>query len=74
MSEVIATVLTYIAIFLLAVVIGGALICAWFDRCDWPWEASPEEIARREAERVAKQATKDFKKRQRLRTLRFWNF
>lgn len=33
---------------------------------------SPEEITRREAERIAREATKEFKKRQRMRS-GFWN-
>lgn len=32
-----------------------------------------EEIAQREAERIAKKASKEFKQRQRLRVLRVWN-
>lgn len=35
---------------------------------------TPEEIAQREAERIAKKAIKEFKQRQRLRVVRFWNF
>lgn len=35
---------------------------------------TPEEIAQREAERIAKKAAKEFKQRQRLRVVRFWNF
>ena len=43
---------------------------------DKAWSAlnppSPEEIAAREAEHIAKQATKEYKRRNRL--VRFWNF
>lgn len=28
----------------------------------------------RQAQRIARQATRDFKRRQRLRSVRFWNF
>lgn len=34
---------------------------------------TPEEIAQREAKRIAKKANKEFKQRQRLRVVRFWN-
>lgn len=61
------------------IVLSLAIACSflnWFfaKLIDAIWPPSPEEIAGREAERLAKRATKEFKKRQRMRSVRFFNF
>ncbi len=70
MSEAIAIVLAWFGLSILVLI-----LVSWkFYRTNWPWLTSDEENTRREADRVAKQATKEFKNRQRLRVVRTWNF
>lgn len=54
---------------------GMYALCAIFDRCvDEIWPLSPEALAQREAEKLQRQADKEFKRRQRLKVIKFWNF
>lgn len=61
-----------------SIILAGCLlsiITEWFfgKLLDALWPPGPEEIARREAEKIAKQATKEYKRRQRLRS-RAWKW
>lgn len=38
------------------------------------WKRMHLDPQTRQAQRIARQATRDFKRRQRLRSVRFWNF
>lgn len=69
MSNEVQAILYGLGLFVL---IGGGVIglCCWLDRSadgDMGWSD-------KQAERIAKKATKEFKQRQRLRVVRFWNF
>lgn len=73
--EFLAELLWWTGLILLAF----SLLCVaidWFCTylIDAIWPPGPQEIAAREAERLAKRATKEFKKRQRMRSVRFFNF
>jgi hypothetical protein len=73
MSSILAQVLTYAAAaVLLAIVIFFALRA--IDRLlDDLFPPSAEEVSRRQAERIAKQATKEFNQRQRrIRSWAWW--
>lgn len=74
MSLELALFFKYAGIFAFCILVVVVILAVIFSRIDWPLETSPEEITSKEAERIAKQATKEFKQRQRLRTVRFWNF
>ena len=74
MSIELALFFKYAGIFTFCLLVAVVILAFIFSRIDWPFEPSPEEIAAKEAERIAKQATKEFKQRQRLRTVRFFNF
>lgn len=81
MSPAIFSVLSYGAVFILAM-LALCLICwaiAWFfDRFVAPLFMTHEEqferSQRKQAERIARLASKEFKRRQRLRSVRFFNF
>lgn len=81
MSPAIASFLSYGAVFALGILV-LCLMCwaiAWlFDRFVLPLFLTHEELfereQRRQAERIARLASKDYKRRQRLRTVRFFNF
>lgn len=69
-SQALAEVMFWYAVIIIIFAIGAGLICHIYDCI----EETPEERAQREAERIAKQATKEYKRRQRMRAVRFWNF
>lgn len=53
-----------------ASVIGALIGCAVEEYARW----LRQDPQTRQAQRIARQATRDFKRRQRLRSVRFWNF
>lgn len=74
MSQELTLLFQYAGFFSLAILI-LLILCAWiFGRIDWPFEPSPEEISRRQAEAAAKQATKEFNRRRRMRVVRSGTF
>jgi hypothetical protein len=77
MNEFLALTAVFVAIWGTSVALLLTALAAghWFisKLYDFFYPPDREEIARREAERVARQATKEFKRRQRMRAVRFWN-
>ncbi|MFZ5566010.1 MAG: hypothetical protein ACOY95_03305 [Pseudomonadota bacterium] len=70
MSPILAQILAYCAIVVLAAV-AIFYACRAFDRWfDDMFPPSPEEVSRIQAQRVAKQATKDFRRAQRRKRIR----
>lgn len=69
-SQAMAYVLFWYFVLMLVFFAGVWVICRVYDCVD----ETPEEQAAREAKRIAQQATKEFKRRQRMRSVRFWNF
>lgn len=67
-SQAMAEVLFWYFVVIVIFAVGAGLICHIYD-C---MEETPEEQAARKAERIAKQATKEYKKRKRMRS-GFWN-
>lgn len=74
-QELISQVLWWMGLFAFLTAFGYVVVSAFFNwLIDVIWPPTADEISRREAEKAAKQATKQFKARQRLRAVRFWNF
>lgn len=69
-SQALAEVMFGYFVVIVIFAVGAGLICHIYDCI----EETPEEQADREAKRIAQQASKDFKRRQRVRSVRFWNF
>lgn len=67
-SQAMAEVMFWYAAIIIVCAIGAGVICHIYD-C---MEETPEEQSQREAERIAKQATQEYKKRKRMRS-GFWN-
>lgn len=70
MSPILAQILAYTALVALAAVViyfAARAFDRWFDELFPP---SPEEVSRIEAQRVARQATKDFRRAQRRKRVR----
>lgn len=61
-------------ILCLAGIIGGLIGWLIAESARRGWKRMHLDPQTRQAQRIARQATRDFKRRQRLRSVRFWNF
>jgi hypothetical protein len=72
-SEIVQQVLWWAGLFALLASVGYVAVSAFFSWViDSIWPPTADEISAREAERKAKQATKEFKRRKRVRSFRFF--
>jgi hypothetical protein len=63
-----------LAVLLYPYFLRAAFSCAGLAVRAWHALTKPRDRQFQEAQRIARQASKDFKRRQRLRSVRFWNF
>lgn len=67
-TQALSEALFWYGLLMIVVIAGGWFICQVYDCAT----ETPEERMQREAERIAKQATKEYEKRRRMRS-GFWN-